>query len=187
GLFSFEVILDMFVYGIAMGGLTFANFCIVLFGFGHGDLGYDCNSHYSPSCIWVFRARATCYACLTFVFLAHVINCRSFREPGWTPTNLATMKHNKMLWISLVVGSILIFPVIYIPGLNHNVFKHSAISYEWGLVIATLIIFIMFSEAYKMAKRRFMKPLVAPPSASLEMERMRTAMSQTDSLDMLKQ
>ncbi|KAF9579014.1 hypothetical protein BGW38_004913, partial [Lunasporangiospora selenospora] len=48
GLFSFEVILDMFVYGLAMGALTFAAFCIVLFGFNDGDLGRGCNGNYTP-------------------------------------------------------------------------------------------------------------------------------------------
>ncbi|GJJ74043.1 P-type Na+/K+ transporter [Entomortierella parvispora] len=187
GLFSFEVVMDMFVYGFVMGALTFANFCIVIFGFGRGNLGYDCNATYSPSCKWVFRGRATSYACLTFLLLAHAINCRSLRESGWTPQNLSTLKYNKMLWISLVVGSILVFPVIYIPGLNHDVFKHSGISYEWGLVVAALILFLMWAEFYKMIKRRVMKPLIIPTNSNLEMERMRTAMSQSDSLDMKKQ
>ncbi|KAF9102219.1 Na+ ATPase [Mortierella sp. GBA35] len=187
GLFSREVIMDICVYGFVMGGLSFATYLIVLFGFNDGQMGHECNREYSESCYGVFRARATAYAALTFLILAHAINSRSMREPSWTLKSLATLKHNRMLWLSIVVGVVLVFPVIYIPGLNHNVFKHSAISYEWGLVIAALVLFILWAEFYKFIKRRTMKPLVLQGDANTELERMRTYMSQTDSLDLDKQ
>ncbi|KAF8933568.1 Na+ ATPase [Dissophora ornata] len=174
GLFSFEVIMDTFVYGLVMGTLSFASFCIVIFGFNDGDLGSMCNAHYSDSCDGVFKARATAYTCLTLLILAHAINCRSLREPGWTRKNLSTLKHNKMLWLSVVIGVFLVFPVVYIPGLNQNVFKHSGLTYEWAFVFASVIIFIGFAEMYKMIKRRVMKPLSLGTDAEGEMERMRT-------------
>ncbi|KAG0377683.1 Na+ ATPase [Mortierella sp. AD032] len=120
-----------------------------------------------------------CYLITLFVF--------NKGQSGWTPKNLATLKYNKMLWVSFVVGVLLVFPVIYIPGLNHNVFKHSAISYEWGLVIAATVLFIMWAELYKFIKRRTMKPLAVQSNAAAELERMRTYMSQTDSMDVAKQ
>jgi potassium/sodium efflux P-type ATPase len=187
GLFSPEVVMDTFVYGIVMGGLSFANFLITLFVFNKGRMGHDCNRAYSDSCYGVFRARATAYASLTFLILAHAINCRALRESGWTPKNLSTLKYNRMLWVSIVVGAILVFPVIYIPGLNTDVFKHSNISYEWGLVFAALVIFIAFAEVYKFIKRRTMKPLTFQSNSETELERMRTFMSQTDSLSVAKQ
>ncbi|KAF9583565.1 Na+ ATPase [Lunasporangiospora selenospora] len=186
GLFSFEVIMDTFIYGLAMGALSFANFCIVVFAINDGELGEFCNREYSDLCEGVFRARATAYACLTFLILAHAINCRSLRESGWAPQNLSTLKHNTTLWLSIIVGVILVFPIIYIPGLNHNVFKHSAISYEWGLVFVALILFILFAELYKLIKRRTMKSLTVPTNSALEMERMRSFMSQKDSFDLIK-
>ncbi|KAG0295986.1 Na+ ATPase [Linnemannia gamsii] len=187
GLFSPEVVMDTFVYGFVMGGLSFACFLITIFVFNDGNMGHECNATYSDACDGVFRARATCYASLTFLLLAHAINCRALRESGWTPKNLATLKYNKMLWISVVVGVIMVFPVIYIPGLNTNVFKHSGISYEWGLVFASLVLFIAFAELYKFIKRRAMKPLSIQSDADAELERMRTFMSQTDSMDVSKQ
>ncbi|KAG0213726.1 Na+ ATPase [Mortierella sp. GBA30] len=183
GLFSFEVIMDTFVYGIVMGGLSFAAFCIVIFGFNHGQLGSECNAHDSPVCRGVYRARATAYACLTFLILAHAINCRALRSSGWKPKNLRTLKHNKMLWLSIVIGSILVFPIIYIPGLNYEVFKHGPMSYEWGLVVAAIVIFIAFAELYKMIKRRTMKPLVTYMGSTQEMDRMRSFMSSKESKD----
>ncbi|KAG0057575.1 Na+ ATPase [Gryganskiella cystojenkinii] len=174
GLFSFEVIMDTFVYGLVMGALSFANFCIVIFGFNNGNLGSECNAHYSPACDGVFKGRATAYACLTLLILAHAVNCRSLREPGWTKANLSTLRLNRMLWMSIVVGAFLVFPMVYIPGLNQNVFKHSALTYEWGFIVAALVIFIAFAEVYKMIKRNVMKPLVLETSLELEMQRMRT-------------
>ncbi|KAG0053107.1 Na+ ATPase [Gryganskiella cystojenkinii] len=174
GLFSFEVILDTFVYGLVMGALSFASFVIVVFGFHNGNLGTLCNAEWSESCEGVFRARATAYCCMTFLILAHAVNCRSLRDSGWKIKNLKTLKHNKMLWMSIVIGALLVFPVVYIPGLNHNVFKHSAMTYEWGLVLAALVIFIAFAEVYKKIKTLLMKPLGLEANGQAEMDRMRT-------------
>ncbi|KAI8598819.1 hypothetical protein EDD21DRAFT_381478 [Dissophora ornata] len=184
GLFSFEVVMDTFVYGLAMGALSFASFTIVVFGFNDGNLGSECNARWSPDCEGVFRARATSYCCMTFLILAHAINCRSLRDSGWTLKNLKTLKHNKMLWMSIVIGALLVFPVVYIPGLNHDVFKHSPMTYEWGLVLAALVIFVAFAEIYKKIKIKLMKPLGLEKNGELEMDRMRsymTQMSHTDS------
>ncbi|KAF9918138.1 Na+ ATPase [Lobosporangium transversale] len=178
GLFSREVIMDTFVYGLAMGALCFSVFCVVLFGFEGGETGSSCNREYSEACEGVFRARATAYASLTLLLLAHAINCRSFRASSWSFKNLKTLRHNKMLWMSLVIGALVVIPCIYIPGLNRSVFKHTGISYEWGFVIAALVLFILFSDLYKFIKRRTMKPLTVRAASELEMERMRTFMSQ---------
>ncbi|KAK3833365.1 MAG: potassium/sodium efflux P-type ATPase [Linnemannia elongata] len=174
GLFSFEVIMDTFIYGLAMGILSFVNFVIVVVAMNNNNFGSECNAHYSPACEGVFKARATAYATLTFLILAHAVNCRSLRERGWTYTNLSTLKHNKMLWVSIIVGSILVFPVVYIPGVNHNVFKHSSLSYEWGLVACALVLFIAFAEIYKSIKRNVMKPLSLQETAEVKLDRSAT-------------
>ncbi|KAG0038573.1 Na+ ATPase [Podila clonocystis] len=178
GLFSKEVIMDMLIYGLAMGALSFISFIIVLYGFNDGPLvGSECNQHWSEGCEGVFRARATAYACLTMLLLCHAVNCRAVRESGWTYKAIKSLEHNKMLWWSIIIGALLCFPVIYIPGLNTGVFKHSALGKEWGLVVASVILFIGFAELYKFIKRRTMKPLTVMNSSALEMERMRTYMS----------
>ncbi|KAF9574207.1 Na+ ATPase [Mortierella alpina] len=156
GLFSFEVLLDMFVYGFVMAAFTFGSFMIILFGFEDAQLGYKCNAQYSDVCDGVYRARATCYATLTLLILSHGITCRSIRDPCWTWKSLKTVKHNKTLWLSIVLGALVLIPVIYVPGLNRNVFKHLGISYEWGIVFAALVLWIAFVEAYKLIKRKTM-------------------------------
>ncbi|KAF9420808.1 Na+ ATPase [Podila epigama] len=184
GIFSFEVVMDTFVYGFAMGILSFASFCIVLFGFQDGPkIGDNCNGAYSLGCDGVFIARATGYAAMTLLILVHAINCRALREPGWTIKNLKTLKHNNTLWLSIVIGSLLVFPAVYIPGLNHSVFRHTTMTYEWGLVIADVIIFILFAELYKFIKRKTMKPLTGGTDAESEMARMRSfAVEKADSI-----
>ncbi|KAF9957567.1 Na+ ATPase [Mortierella alpina] len=183
GLFSFEVIMDTFVYGLGMGCLTFASYCLVIFGNNNGNLGSGCNKDYSEACDGVFRARATAYAGLTFLLLAHAVNCRSLRSSGWSIKNLKTLRQNRMLWLSIVVGALLVFPCIYVPKVNHNVFKHTGLTYEWGYVVVVLFLFVGFAELYKFIKRRTMKPLSVRANSELEMERMRTFMSQNTQND----
>ncbi|KAF8946787.1 Na+ ATPase, partial [Podila verticillata] len=100
---------------------------------------------------------------------------------GWTIKNLKTMKENRMLWLSIVVGIFLVFPVIYIPGFNTTVFKHYSLTYEWGLVVIDVILFILFAELYKMIKRRTMKPLYLEAGA-MEMRSMPTGVTLADSV-----
>ncbi|KAF9351646.1 hypothetical protein BGX26_010377 [Mortierella sp. AD094] len=156
---------------------------LVLFGFNNGNLGSSCNTEYTEACEGVFRARATAYASLTLLLLVHAINCRSIRSSSWSIKNLKTLRRNKMLWLSIVIGALVVIPWIYIPGVNHDVFKHTNISYEWGFVAIALVLFILFSELYKFTKRRTMKPLSVRANSELEMERMRSFMSQSTRVD----
>jgi magnesium-transporting ATPase (P-type) len=72
GVFTLEVMVDMLVYGLWISALCLGAFTLVLFGFGDGELGENCNDSYSAACDTVFRARATTFACLTWfaLFLA---------------------------------------------------------------------------------------------------------------------
>merc|ERR1711939_1105456 len=59
GVFTWEVMIDMMVYGLWMAALCLSAFSIVLFGFGDGSLGVGCNNSIDQGCGTVFRARAT--------------------------------------------------------------------------------------------------------------------------------
>lgn len=79
GVFTWEVIVDMLAYGLWMAALCLSAFSLVMFGFGDGNLGNDCNNKYSDACDTVFRARATTFVCLTWfaLFLAwEMVNMR---------------------------------------------------------------------------------------------------------------
>lgn len=166
GVFTWEVMLDMLVYGLWMAALCLASFSLVLFGFGDGNLGLGCNDSYSAQCDTVFRARATTFVCLTWfaLFLAwEMINPRrSFFRMQPKSKNYFTqwaydVWGNKFLFWSVVAGFVTIFPTLYIPVLNHVVFKHEGITWEWGVVFIEAILFVAGCEAWKWCKRVYFR------------------------------
>jgi hypothetical protein len=64
---------------------------------------------------------------------------------------------NRFLFWSIVAGIFTMFPIIYIPGLNREVFKHDAITWEWGIVFVEAILFFLGVEAWKWAKRIYFR------------------------------
>ncbi|CAI6335349.1 unnamed protein product [Periconia digitata] len=166
GVFTIEVMLDMLVYGLWIAALCLASFTLVLHGWGNGDLGSNCNDSYSDSCDTVFRARATCFACLTWfsLFLAWqmVDMRRSFFMMQPNSNKYFTqwfhdVWRNKFLFYSICAGFITIFPVLYIPVINDTVFKHKGISWEWGIVFIATILFFLGIESWKWAKRIYLR------------------------------
>ncbi|KAK5993895.1 Sodium/potassium exporting P-type ATPase 5 [Cladobotryum mycophilum] len=168
GVFTPELLLDMVVYGLWMSALCLASFILVLYGFGDGtaNLGDNCNQEFSQACEPVFRARATTFACLTWfaLFLAwEMVDMRRsfFRmQPKskryFTQWILDTWRNQFLFW-AIVSGFVSMFPLIYIPKLNTVVFKHSGISWEWGVVFVEAILFFVGIEAWKWAKRIYFR------------------------------
>lgn len=166
GVFTMEVMVDMVIYGLWMAALCLTAFSIVLFGFGDGNLGSNCNDQYSEACDTVFRARATTFVCLTWfaLFLAwEMVNMRRsfFRMQPKSTKYFTQWTHdvwrNQFLFWAIMAGFITIFPILYIPVINHVVFKHTGISWEWGIVIIESILFFAGIEAWKWAKRIFFR------------------------------
>jgi Na+-exporting ATPase len=166
GVFTIEVLLDMVVYGVWVAALCLASFVLVLHGWGDGDLGSNCNDAYSESCDTVFRARATCFACLTWfsLFLAwQMIDMRrSFFRMQLSSDKYFTqwfidVWRNKFLFGAVIAGFVTIFPVLYIPVINTAVFKHTGISWEWGIVMVGTVLFFLGVEAWKWAKRVYFR------------------------------
>ncbi|KAL8736379.1 MAG: hypothetical protein Q9181_002431 [Wetmoreana brouardii] len=166
GVFTLEVMLDMLVYGFWTAALCLSSFVLVLFGFGDGNLGDHCNESYSAACDTVFRARATCFACLTWfaLFLAwEMVNMRrSFFRMQPKSTKYFTqwmfdVWQNKFLFFAILAGFVTIFPTLYIPVINRVVFKHEGISWEWGIVFVEAFLFFLGIEAWKWAKRIYFR------------------------------
>ncbi|KAF8429556.1 sodium transport ATPase [Tirmania nivea] len=166
GIFTYEVLIDMTVYGCWMAILCLTSFSLVVWGFGDGNLGQDCNNQYSESCELVFRARSTTFVSLTWfaLFLAWemVHMRRSFFRMEPKPKHPVTiwMKHawrNPFLFWSIVAGFVTVFPIIYIPVINHKVFKHAPISWEWGIVFVEGALFFGGVEAWKLLKRIYFR------------------------------
>ncbi|KJZ73947.1 hypothetical protein HIM_06615 [Hirsutella minnesotensis 3608] len=162
GVFTPELLVDMVVYGLWMSALCLASFILVLYGFGNGVIGDNCNNEYSEGCKVVFRARATTFACLTWfaLFLAwEMVNMRRsfFRMKPKTKRYftqwMVDVWRNQFLFWAIVSGFVTMFPLIYIPVLNTVVFKHAPISWEWGIVFVEAFLFFIGIEAWKWVKR----------------------------------
>lgn len=166
GVFTWEVIIDMFAYGIIIASCCMGTFTAILYGKENGELGYNCNSDDNVTCHGVFRARSATFATMTWCALIlawEVVDLRRsfFRMQPETDTPYTQVFKdiwsNKFLFWSIVIGFVTAFPVVYIPVINTKVFLHQQISYEWGVAFAFTIIFWLGAELYKFFKRLYFK------------------------------
>ena len=59
--------------------------------------------------------------------------------------------------LSFEIVCLLIF--FYVPDVSQKGFYMLPITWEWAIVVALLFLTIAFGEAYKLLKRRFLKPI----------------------------
>ncbi|KAB5551252.1 hypothetical protein GE09DRAFT_1033942 [Coniochaeta sp. 2T2.1] len=166
GIFTKEFCVDMVVYGTWIAALCLASFVLRVYAWGGGNLGVNCNDKYSPECDTVFRARATTFACLTWfaLFLAwELVDMRRsfFRMQPGSKKYFTQWMHdvwrNKFLFWAILLGFVTLFPTLYIPVINHVVFKHTGISWEWGIVFVAAFLFFLGIEAWKWGKRVYFR------------------------------
>ncbi|KAF7587315.1 hypothetical protein BBP40_007400 [Aspergillus hancockii] len=166
GVFTRELITDKMIYGTFMGSLCLVAFVCVIYGKGAGvvSMGHDCNEGWNASCQVVFRARATTYATLTFLLLITAWEVKHFSrsllnlDPDRYPGKFSVFHsiwRNRFLFWAVVAGFVITFPVIYLPAVNRIVFKHQAISWEWGVVFGCVVVYLALVEIWKATKRAF--------------------------------
>ena len=165
GPFTKSLIIDKLVYGTAIGSLCLMTFTTRVYGGvdGSSGLGQDCNEGWNESCKAVFRARATTFTTLAFLLISTAFQAKHFsrslfnmypEEKSWLASMRKTFTMNRTLFWGAVVGAVLIFPLLYIPGVNRKAFKHEGITWEWGLVMASVVVYVGIVEAWKAFKRR---------------------------------
>jgi Na+-exporting ATPase len=167
-VFTRELIIDKMIYGTIMGSLCLVSFVSVIYGTGPGatDLGVDCNNGWNDTCQVVFRARATTYATLTFLLLLTAWEVKHFsrslfnldpvRYSNWGALSiLPALRQNRFLFWAVVAGFSATFPVVYLPFINRVVFKHQGITWEWGVVLGCVAVYLALVESWKAAKRAF--------------------------------
>ncbi|KAJ0312488.1 hypothetical protein COL516b_001572 [Colletotrichum fioriniae] len=173
GVFTWDLIRDKMIYGFFMGSLCLAAFTSVAYGPGAGDLGSHCNDGWNETCGVVFRARSTVYATLSFLLLVTAWEVKHFQRSLfnmnpelWTgPTAVfKTVFKNRFLFWAVAGGFIMTFPVIYLPVVNRAVFKHGMITWEWGIVVACLVVYIALIETWKAVKRHMGLGMIARSS-----------------------
>ena len=181
-VFTRELVADVLAYGLWMAALCLAAFALVLDGFDSGAIGDGCNVAYSPGCDAIFSARATTFVGMTWfsLFLAWELMHprRSFfrMQPG-SPYRLTQWARdvwcNRFLFWSVIFGFATVFLTLYVPVINHDVFKHEGISWEWAVVFVEAFLFFGGVELWKWAKRVFFRRRHPKPerrgSADLEL------------------
>jgi Ca2+-transporting ATPase len=165
-VFSWEMLVDLFAYGIMMTICCLTSFVIVIYAFGGGELGVNCNKGPSDVCTWVFRARSTAFATMTWgalILAWEVIDMRrslfAMKPETDTPYTqvFRDLWGNQFLFWSIMGGFVSCFPVVYIPVINDKVFLQGPIGKEWGIAIASSIAFWIGCEIYKSFKRMYFK------------------------------
>jgi magnesium-transporting ATPase (P-type) len=131
-------------------------------GKGYHSMPADCNEAGTEGCDLVYRARATTFSTLSFLLLVTAWEVKHFHrslfamDERWSgPFSVfKTIYHNRFLFWSVVFGFVMIFPVVYIPYLNTEVFKHKGLTWEWGVVAGCVVMYIGLLEVWKAFKRR---------------------------------
>ena len=133
---------------------------------GDGDLGADCNHSYNDTCSLPFRARATAYSILTVLLSIMAWEAKHLtrslfnmypEEDSSTFSIFNTLLKNRFLFWAVCAGLCTPFPIVYIPVINRVVFRHAPLSWEWGLVFGSVVIFVALIESWKAVKRRSLK------------------------------
>jgi len=162
-----------------MGAAPLLSFVIVVYVVGLGDLGNDCNHGLNTDCETVYRARAAVFASLTVLILLHAFEMKHARKSMFRMNLL----ENKPLFVSVVGGCLALFPTIYIPKVNTLVFRMSAITWEWGLCAASILLYVLGAEGYKAVKRRWWRTsggtMVGKMSPGTELSRNTTVETMT--------
>lgn len=139
GVFTWELITDMLVYGTVMGVCCLGTFSLIVWGPGEDGLGIE----------------------LTWMILISAWEFKSMRrslfklDPSSTkPTQfIHDIWENQFLFWSVIIGGLSVFPAVYIPGLNTTVFKHAGITWEWAASIISVLVFVTGMETWKFVKR----------------------------------
>ncbi|ORX63022.1 potassium/sodium efflux P-type ATPase, partial [Hesseltinella vesiculosa] len=153
GLFSRSNIIDILFYGIMMGLICLADFCYVMFTWGEGNFGTDCNLSYGPDCYWVYRARGCLFATMTVLLLIHGYTCRDLKHPAYS-LRVIFGPQNYYLHASIAFGLAIMFVALYVPVLNTQVFRHEGITIEWVVVFISSIVYIILAEGWKYLRRK---------------------------------
>lgn len=181
-VFTWEMLADMVAYGIIITISCLVGFVVIIYGPGGGQLGYDCNAGYNDSCHYVYRARSSSFSTMTWCALLlawESIDMRRslFRlrpevmERNWFVQFCKDLWGNQLLFWSVIVGFVSVFPVVYIPVINDKVFLHKGISYEWGISIGFTAFFLIMSEIYKICKRFYFRNSDKVKNPEYELER----------------
>jgi P-type Na+/K+ transporter len=153
GMFTKELIADTLCYGVFLGVPSLCAFIVTLYGFkgGVNSDARDCNKPDGVLCDRIWEARATSFAVLYIGLLLHAYNVRHPRQ------SVLSMKWFDNHWLSgsVAFGMVTLVPMLYVEPIATHVFIHRMLTWEWGVIAVALLIFMILSELYKLAKNYF--------------------------------
>ncbi|EPB85791.1 hypothetical protein HMPREF1544_07460 [Mucor circinelloides 1006PhL] len=162
-LFNKEIVMDLLVYSLGLSAVCLAAFIIPLYTGGHhGVEGANCEAQFDfTACESFFRGRGLFLAVITCATLVLMIHCRSYRDSEWGLRGLKeTVKSKTILYTLLFdIGCLVIF--FYVPNVAIKGFYMLWITWEWAIVVGMVVFIILHGEAYKLLKRKYLKPLQA--------------------------
>lgn len=47
--------------------------------------------------------------------------------------------------------------ILYVPEVNHRVFQVDGLTWHWGLVFGQIVLYLVFAESYKLARRWYIR------------------------------
>lgn len=162
-IFNREILMDLFSYAFCTAVLCIVSFLVPLYTFGHhGVEGVSCDSNFNyDNCYSFYRARATVLVTLTLGCLILMIHCRSYRECEWGPRGLKETFTNMTVLFTLLFDFVCFGVFLYVPNVAIKGFYMMGITWEWGLIAALSIVFVLYGEVYKFLKRKYLKPAEA--------------------------
>lgn len=161
-LFNKEILLDLFVYSIAIAICCIVAFAVPLYTLGDGVGAVDCDTNYQAGpCDSFFRGRGGLLVFILFSSIVVMVHCRSYRSVEWDLKGIKKTLRSRTTIGTFIFDVIVLVLFLYIPQVAVDGFKMLGITWEWGLSIGLVIFLIVFGEVYKAFKRRYMKPLRA--------------------------
>lgn len=148
-----ELIADTVISGVFLGLASLCSFLVVYYGVEKGPHpnARNCNDTGAVHCSEVWTARTTAFVVLYLGLQLHAYNVRHARRSifkmKWTD--------NPWLWGSTLFNIAVLIPLIYIPVIAEKVFIHAEISWQWGVALGFLAVFIGCVEVYKLLKNKF--------------------------------
>ncbi|SAM09078.1 hypothetical protein [Absidia glauca] len=175
-LFNKEILMDTFAYSVGTACVCAVAFFVPLYAGVNGPSGVagnNCDSDYQPwLCDSLYRSRGSLLATYLLTSLVTMVHCRSYRVYEWNVEGIKKTLRSRVFVGVLVFDLVVLVLFLYIPVVAIKGFRQLGISWEWGMDVGLVILYIAFGEGYKWCKRHTMaapvncQPDSSPSSAS---------------------
>jgi magnesium-transporting ATPase (P-type) len=165
-LFNKDILLDIVAYSLGTAIIGAVAFFVPLYAGVDGPVGVagvDCDSNYQPwLCDSLYRSRGSLLVTFLLSTLVTVAHCRSYRSSEWGMDGIKKTLTSRV-WIGVLIFDVVVMVLfLYIPVVAIKGFRQMGITWEWGMDIGLVILYIVFGDVYKWCKRKTMTPTTKP-------------------------